>query len=182
MIRLAADIAASENSTRSVRTFREILVDEYQDTNPLQDRLIDSVAAEGCRRFLVGDPKQSIYRFRHADPTLFGERIASPSAQTRYIPLQTSFRTRPALLKEINGLFGGIWRNGLASTLPTPYEELLFPENPRDAGAPGGDVSPSGPSDLSPSTRGRADRGDAQTGSARTRREAAGAARATCLE
>ena len=130
MIRLAADIAASENSARSVRTFREILVDEYQDTNPLQDRLIDSVAAEGCRRFLVGDPKQSIYRFRHADPTLFGERIASPSEETRYIPLQTSFRTRPALLKEINGLFGGIWRNGIASTLPTPYEELLFPENP----------------------------------------------------
>jgi len=130
MIRLAADIAASENSARSVRSFREILVDEYQDTNPLQDRLIDSVAAEGCRRFLVGDPKQSIYRFRHADPTLFGERIASPSEETRYIPLQTSFRTRPALLKEINGLFGGIWRNGIASTLPTPYEELLFPENP----------------------------------------------------
>ena len=157
MIRLAAEIAASENPARSVRTFREILVDEYQDTNPLQDRLIDSVAAEGCRRFLVGDPKQSIYRFRHADPTLFqvnsparkgrgrprparfsagegplggGERIASPSAQTRYIPLQTSFRTRPALLKEINGLFGDIWRNGIASTLPTPYEELLFPENP----------------------------------------------------
>ncbi len=131
MIRLAAEIAAPGGSSRSVRTFREILVDEYQDTNPLQDRLIESVAAEGSRRFLVGDPKQSIYRFRHADPTLFGERIASPSGETAYIPLQTSFRTRPALLKEINGLFGGIWRNGIASTLPAPYEELLFPENPQ---------------------------------------------------
>ncbi len=147
MIRLAAEIAAPGGSARPVRTYHEILVDEYQDTNPLQDRLINSVAAEGSRRFLVGDPKQSIYRFRHADPTLFqvnsparrrrgregplggGSRIASPPEDTDYIPLQTSFRTRPALLKEINRLFGRIWRNGIASTLPAPYEELLFPED-----------------------------------------------------
>ncbi len=129
MIRLAADISSS-GAVRTVRTFKEILVDEYQDTSPLQDRLIESAAAQGCRRFLVGDPKQSIYRFRHADPSIFGGRIARPSDDSRYIPLQTNFRTRPSILDEVNALFGRIWRDRIAASLPSPYEKLLFPDDP----------------------------------------------------
>ena len=134
MIRLAGEVAAVGGAF----PFREILVDEYQDTNPLQERLIESAAAEGCRLFLVGDPKQSIYRFRHADPTIFGERAKDSSRDstpggTAYIPLQTNFRTRPAILDYVNRLFRRVWEDGIASTLPSRYEDLLFPDDP-DAG------------------------------------------------
>ena len=51
--------------------YREILVDEYQDTNRVQDRLFACLTGGGTPLFLVGDVKQSIYRFRLADPSLF---------------------------------------------------------------------------------------------------------------
>ena len=130
MIRLAGEAAAPGEGGRQVRTYREILVDEFQDTNPLQDTLIRSVAGAGSRMFLVGDLKQSIYRFRHADPTLFGGLIGRRNEGDSYIPLQASFRTRASLLKEINGLFGRVWRDGLSSSLPQKYEELVFPGDP----------------------------------------------------
>jgi ATP-dependent exoDNAse (exonuclease V) beta subunit len=127
MIRLAAEAAAPGEEGRQVRTYREILVDEFQDTNPLQDALIRSVAGREGRMFLVGDLKQSIYRFRHADPTLFGSLILRQGEGDRYIPLQASFRTRSSLLERINGIFGHVWRNGLSSSLPQEYEPLVFP-------------------------------------------------------
>ncbi|MDI9370800.1 MAG: UvrD-helicase domain-containing protein, partial [Synergistota bacterium] len=127
MIRLAAELSSRDDR---VRSFKEIMVDEYQDTNPLQDKLIESAAAEGCRRFLVGDPKQSIYRFRHADPAIFGAKTANPSEGAVYIPLQTSFRARPSLLDEVNRLFGRLWKERIAEDMPTPYEPLLFPDDP----------------------------------------------------
>ena len=55
-------------------TFKEILIDEYQDTNGVQE-LITTLVSDGTNRFMVGDIKQSIYRFRLADPTLFLENI-----------------------------------------------------------------------------------------------------------
>ena len=54
-------------------TFKEILIDEYQDTNGVQE-LITTLVSDGTNRFMVGDIKQSIYRFRLADPTLFLEK------------------------------------------------------------------------------------------------------------
>lgn len=133
MIRLAAEAAAPGEEGRQVRTYREILVDEFQDTNPLQDALIRSVAGREGRMFLVGDLKQSIYRFRHADPTLFGSLILRQREGDRYIPLQASFRTRSSLLERINGIFGHVWRNGLSSSLPQEYEPLVFPGGPDQA-------------------------------------------------
>ncbi|MBL3539824.1 exodeoxyribonuclease V subunit beta [Aminivibrio sp.] len=133
MIRLAAEAAAAGQGGRRIRTYREILVDEFQDTNPLQDALIRSVAGEECRMFLVGDLKQSVYRFRHADPTLFGSLILRRGGGDRYIPLQASFRTRSSLLERINGIFAHVWRNGLSSSLPQEYEALVFPGDPEQA-------------------------------------------------
>lgn len=129
MIRLAREGALPGDASRQVRTYKEILVDEFQDTNPLQNALIRSVAEKGGRIFLVGDLKQSIYRFRHADPALFGNLILQKSEDTRYIPLQINFRTRSSLLAIINGFFGEIWKNGLSSTLRQKYEDLLFPDD-----------------------------------------------------
>ena len=130
MIRLAGELTApSAEQGAPLRIYREILVDEFQDTNALQDRLIRSVAGPESRIFLVGDLKQSIYRFRHADPTLFGELLKKKEEGRRYIPLQTNFRTRPALLDGVNAIFRRVWRDGISPTLEQAYEDLLFPEN-----------------------------------------------------
>lgn len=94
------------------RRFVEVLVDEYQDINPVQDRLITLVSRreEGAgNRFLVGDVKQSIYRFRLADPRIFQEKhrtFADPADPLSVrIDLQANFRSRPEILEAVNFLF-----------------------------------------------------------------------------
>ena len=52
----------------------EIMVDEYQDTNQVQNSIFNALSQEGRNLFMVGDVKQSIYRFRLADPTIFLDR------------------------------------------------------------------------------------------------------------
>ena len=82
--------------------FDLVLVDEFQDTNGLQCRLLDALVGPGCQRVFVGDACQSIYRFRYADVELFrarGERAASR------LPLTGSYRARPELLKVIGHVF-----------------------------------------------------------------------------
>ncbi len=84
--------------------YRAVLVDEFQDTNPLQVRLLDLLLADGKRLFAVGDDDQAIYGFRGADirPTLeFGTHF--PGA--RILKLQTNYRSQPALLKKANRIF-----------------------------------------------------------------------------
>ncbi|MEI3580345.1 MAG: UvrD-helicase domain-containing protein [Acutalibacteraceae bacterium] len=56
------------------RQFRQVFVDEYQDTNAVQDRIFRAVSDNGRNLFMVGDVKQSIYRFRQADPAIFLEK------------------------------------------------------------------------------------------------------------
>ena len=97
------------------RKFRYILVDEFQDTDPLQFSMIQSLVKDDTCLFAVGDPKQSIYRFRHADPSLFAKTI---DESDRSIELDTSFRTKADLLSLINTLFSEIWRNGLGKSEP----------------------------------------------------------------
>lgn len=92
------------------RSFRHILVDEFQDTDRLQFDMINSLITDEKTLFAVGDPKQSIYRFRYADPSLFRETIEDSD---KSIELDTSFRTRAKLIAKINALFSAIWANGL---------------------------------------------------------------------
>ncbi len=83
--------------------FDLVLVDEFQDTNGLQCRLLDALAGPACQRVFVGDACQSIYRFRYADVELFrarGERAALR------LPLTGSYRSRPELLAVIGHVFG----------------------------------------------------------------------------
>ena len=99
---------------RASREFRHVLVDEFQDTDPLQFSLLESLRERGgAGLFAVGDPKQSIYRFRHADPSLFARAISEADQR---IELDVSFRTRGPLLRRINGLFAHIWSSGLGSS------------------------------------------------------------------
>jgi ATP-dependent helicase/nuclease subunit A len=105
--------------------FAETLVDEYQDTSPLQDAIIrrvsrwnDPVPGHASSLFVVGDYKQSIYRFRYADPSLFLGLLASsrsaqssqngPAAQVgvfRSLPMRRNFRSRPGIIAFVNATF-----------------------------------------------------------------------------
>ncbi len=105
---------AAVESGKAQRTFRHILVDEFQDTDPLQFGMIETLRREGVRSlFAVGDPKQSIYGFRHAEPSLFAEAIGRADAR---VTLDVSFRTRGALLTRLNDLFAHVWRDGLGTS------------------------------------------------------------------
>lgn len=90
-----------------------IFVDEYQDINAAQDRIIECLSREGERanRFLVGDVKQSIYRFRLANPHIFQSYAADwrkPEGAGRVIPLSNNFRSHEAILEFVNEVFAGI--------------------------------------------------------------------------
>ncbi len=91
--------------------FKHVLVDEYQDVNELQDTLLALLACEEQGNlFCVGDVKQSIYRFRHADPQRFIDRYrryAKDKTQRigRNIDLNKNFRSRGPLLETLNLLF-----------------------------------------------------------------------------
>ena len=83
--------------------FDLVLVDEFQDTNGLQCRLLDALVGPDCQRVFVGDACQSIYRFRYADVELF--RARGERAELR-LPLTGSYRARPELLAVIGHVFG----------------------------------------------------------------------------
>jgi len=121
------------------RRFEMVLVDEHQDTNELQDTLIDLVTRDaptgegggGRQRFFVGDLKQSIYTFRQAVPQLFAaarDRLeAAPDDQGRHIKLQQNFRSRPVVLSAINEIFTGLLTPELGGEDYTE-NELLAPD------------------------------------------------------
>lgn len=95
------------------RQFREVLVDEYQDTNAVQDSIFAALTRERGNCFLVGDVKQSIYRFRLADPGIFLEKYRQfvPAAQAqagqgRKILLSENFRSGGEILEAANWVFG----------------------------------------------------------------------------
>ena len=92
--------------------FREVLVDEYQDSNAVQDAIFTALTADRQNCFMVGDVKQSIYRFRLADPGIFLEKYASyaPAAsaepmQGRKVLLSRNFRSGGAVLEATNDVF-----------------------------------------------------------------------------
>lgn len=94
--------------------YSHVLLDEFQDTNPLQWQVLQSwfAAAEAAQSrptvFVVGDPKQSIYRFRRADARLFGEvsHWLQNNFDARYLSQNTTRRNAPAILNVVNKIFG----------------------------------------------------------------------------
>jgi ATP-dependent exoDNAse (exonuclease V) beta subunit len=121
--------------------YRRILIDEFQDTDPIQVELAallgssddeagsqpwDRVEVDPGRLFFVGDPKQSIYRFRRADIATFlaaRDRFARPAPQF----LECNFRTAPRVLSWVNHVFG---------ELIQPYEASQPEYRPLEAGRP----------------------------------------------
>ena len=99
---------AREISTR----FKEIMVDEYQDTNMVQDTIFQAVSREGRNLFMVGDVKQSIYRFRLADPRIFLGKYAEYADSDTVGPrdcqkilLSRNFRSEAPILDAANAVF-----------------------------------------------------------------------------
>ncbi len=102
-----------------------LLVDEYQDTNPVQARILARLRAGGpgarIDQFAVGDPKQSIFRFRLADVSVMrGEwRAVGPAGQAS---LNETFRSRPELVRFHNAVFGRLFEGNAAGV---PYDPLV---------------------------------------------------------
>ncbi|MCD8120262.1 MAG: UvrD-helicase domain-containing protein [Lachnospiraceae bacterium] len=109
----------------------EIMVDEYQDINLMQDLIIKSVSreADGAPNiFMVGDVKQSIYRFRLARPELFLQKYETYGASGAYrrVILGQNFRSRSAVLSDINFLFRQIMTRDLGG-ISYEDDQALYP-------------------------------------------------------
>jgi ATP-dependent helicase/nuclease subunit A len=132
--------------------YTHLLLDEFQDTDPIQIELAVLIAAavagddppewgtadvEPGRLFFVGDPKQSIYRFRRADIELFLKARDRFGADDACLRLTTNFRTVPPVLDWVNGIFGRLMPDEVAGKQPR-YEPLDAHRGP----SPGGDHRP----------------------------------------
>ena len=190
-LKLLWDFAANQPTTVAGcwrKKIRFIFVDEYQDINAAQDKIIQALsrdsagappsAGSGSRtnegnRFLVGDVKQSIYRFRLADPAIFRNYAQSWRGEAgRTIPLVENFRSREALLQFVNSLFEPLMREevggvgydagarlqfgapeqraelGMAGEAAPRAELLLRFKNDRSGSEPGLDPGPDDVADL----------------------------------
>jgi len=113
--------------------YTEILVDEYQDTNEVQNAIFRAVSRDGKNLFTVGDVKQSIYRFRLADPTIFLEKYntfgapeAAEEGQDRKILLSKNFRSRGEILDAANFVFAAIMSPEMGEMEYGDQESLHF--------------------------------------------------------
>lgn len=108
---------------------RHLMVDEFQDTNPIQKQIVYALAPleggreEAGRLFVVGDPKQSIYRFRQAQVSIFNRTAQDLRRITGHdpAPLSRSFRTHQELVNALNHLFDHILQP-LDGNSPTDFE------------------------------------------------------------
>jgi ATP-dependent helicase/nuclease subunit A len=111
-------------------TYRYIMVDEFQDTDQYQWTIIqllcdDFRPLEKDKLFLVGDVKQSIYSFRHADPSIFMSvfnKFKSSPYSTKVIHMSDNFRSRSHIIEFINTLFSALFHS---DTEAIPYTPLV---------------------------------------------------------
>jgi len=161
---LTAHLLATNNDVAAIlrSRYRQILVDEYQDTDGQQWEILRHLAADGdhpasdgriapAKLFVVGDPKQSIYRFREADVSIFREALrrieaskplqivgtnVPPSSADDALPpqsiieLNVNFRSRPAILRFVNAISARLFAKGGGKDAPdyeAPPQDLVAP-------------------------------------------------------
>lgn len=112
---------------RLAASFCEILVDEYQDTNGVQDAIFSAIARDNL--FMVGDVKQSIYGFRLADPYIFLDKYQSftdepAEGQGRRVVLSKNFRSRAQVLDTVNYIFRAVMSERVGDLDYTDREAL----------------------------------------------------------
>lgn len=137
----ALDILVKRENGQSIRTevaktyasrLEEILIDEYQDSNFVQEALLTSISKieDGQNNiFMVGDVKQSIYRFRLARPELFMEKYDTYSisgGECHRIDLHQNFRSRKEVIDSVNDIFYSIMRKELGG-ITYDQSSALFP-------------------------------------------------------
>ena len=108
--------------------FHEVMVDEYQDTNHIQERMLE-LLSNGHNRFMVGDIKQSIYRFRQADPQIFNEkfqRYAHNPKEGKLILLKENFRSSSEVLSATNDVFGRLMDQEVGEINYDSMHQLVF--------------------------------------------------------
>lgn len=108
--------------------FHEVMVDEYQDTNHIQERMLE-LLSNGHNRFMVGDIKQSIYRFRQADPQIFNEkfhRFAQDSKEGQLILLKENFRSSSEVLDATNDVFKHLMDEEVGEISYDGMHQLVF--------------------------------------------------------
>ncbi|SDP09234.1 helicase-exonuclease AddAB subunit AddA [Selenomonas ruminantium] len=124
-------VIPSEAALALREKYKSIMVDEYQDTNGVQETILNLIARED-NRFTVGDVKQSIYRFRLADPTLFQAKydsfVEEPAADDKnmLITMKKNFRSRAEVLAPINFIFDQIMTRE-AADLDYDERSKLYP-------------------------------------------------------
>ena len=122
------------------RRYEEIMVDEYQDTNAVQDAIFAALGRNNL--FMVGDVKQSIYGFRLANPYLFLEKYRNSAdeaadGEPRRVVLSKNFRSRQQVLDSTNYLMRAVMRESVGDLEYTEREMLYLgaeypePDNPR---------------------------------------------------
>ena len=129
--------------------YREIMIDEYQDVNGVQEIIFNAISRDSTNMFMVGDVKQSIYRFRLADPSIFLDKYLRFSdtkvtgddhssselliSEGRRIMLSKNFRSRPGVIDAVNYIFGKIMSKEFGEMDYTQTEALLA-DREADAG------------------------------------------------
>lgn len=134
--------APSRTAEELRRNYEEIMIDEYQDSNNVQEAILRAVSAEaegGHNIFMVGDVKQSIYRFRMARPELFMEKYNTytlEESENQRVDLHKNFRSRPQVLETVNDIFSRIMCPDIGDIA---YDEkaALFPGAAFPEGEPG---------------------------------------------
>lgn len=126
--RLSIKILKESESVRNELrdSFKEIMIDEYQDTNDVQDIFISMIANDNV--YMVGDIKQSIYRFRGSNPNIFKEKYSNYSNNIGgyKIDLIKNFRSRFEVLDNINKVFDLIMDSSLGSAEYKETHEMVY--------------------------------------------------------
>jgi ATP-dependent helicase/nuclease subunit A len=145
--RFAYDLLVKDASVRATlrRRFAHVLVDEYQDINPLQAHILAAVSREGDAQsgvggnlFTVGDVKQSIYRFRLAEPDMFvrrAERLRAGEGGV-CIDLQRNYRSRRGILDAVNAVFRPLMCSDRGGIAYDKHAELRAPSQDTPRGVP----------------------------------------------
>ena len=127
---LALELLAQDTvQTHYRELFQEIYIDEYQDNSPIQDAIVSLVAKDNT--FAVGDVKQSIYRFRHARPQIFMEKMKRfrKSDGGTLLELNTNFRSNPGVISFVNHIFSQILAEESGEIEYDESQMLFFPED-----------------------------------------------------
>ena len=129
--------------------YEEILIDEYQDSNMVQETILKSISREALKRpnrFMVGDVKQSIYKFRLAMPEIFMEKYNTYSCEDRIeeekanlyqrIDLDMNFRSRQGILFFVNNIFGQLMTEAVGGITYDEAASLKYGELYEENGKP----------------------------------------------